>query len=132
MSRTRIVLEALASWFDEDARLPVTDGCILHAFERTIEVESDGYRSVLEAFRSGFPDVHWRVHRVLSDGEWSSVHTDLVGTHSGVWSDLAPTGAVIEWEHMLMFRFDGDSIAEVWEFFDPSQITRQLTADRNG
>ena len=129
MNRSQIVVDALASWFDEDATLHLTDGCILHAFERRVEVASDEYRTVLEGFRSGFPDVHWRVNRVLSDAEWTSVHTDLVGTHSGVWGDLAPTGVVMEWEHMLLFRFVGDLIAEVWEFFDPSQITRQLTAD---
>ena len=83
------------------------------AFERTVEVESDEYGSVLDGFRKGFPDVRWRVNRVLSDGDWSSAHADLVGTHSGVWSGIEPTGVVIEWEHMLLFRFDGDLIAEV-------------------
>ena len=106
--------------------MPIAEPCILHAFDRTVEVGSVDYRSLLEGFRIGFPDVHWRIRVVLTEGDWSTAHSDLVGTHLGHWQDLEATGRRVEWEHMLLFRFDQDVIAEVWEVFDPTQIMTQL------
>lgn len=130
MDHAQIVREALDSWFEDASNLPITEPCILHAFDRTIEVASEEYRSILRGFRSGFPDIGWRIRRVVSDATGTVAHADLVGTHLGRWSDLEPTRRRIEWEHMLLFRFDGDLIAEVWEIFDPAQITEQLSAAR--
>ena len=126
VDQSQAVRDALASWFDRDSPLRVAESCVLHAFDRTVGVNSGDYRSLLEDFRVGFPDVAWRIRMVLTDGKWSTAHADLVGTHLGHWHELEPTGRRVEWEHMLLFRFDRDVIAEVWEVFDPTQISTQL------
>lgn len=130
VDRSKIVQSALASWFESGAELPITDSCTLHAFEHTVEVGGESYVATIRGFRTGFPDVHWRTRRMLTDGDWATAHVDLVGTHLGPWQDFEPTGRRIEWEHMLLFRFEAERIAEVWEVFDPEQIATQLTGPR--
>lgn len=89
---------------------------------------NDWRETVLAPWRTGFPDIGWSIQRVVADGDWGAVHLDLVGTHLGRWKDLEATGRSLAWEHMIFVRFEGELVAEMWEVFDPAQITDQLTA----
>lgn len=83
-------------------------------------------RAVVTGWRSGFPDLEFKIHAVVAAADVGAAHLTLVGTQEGWWGGLEPTGRRIEVEHMFFFRFVGDEIVEVWEMLDRGLLREQL------
>lgn len=127
MDRRDLVRTAFASWFDPTVKPPLKYPCEFHAFDASVVFEADWRETFVPQWTTAFPDVAWDIRQVVADDEWGTAHVDLVGTHLGPFRDIEPTGRTIAWEHMFFLRFEGDLVAEMWEVYDPAQITKQLT-----
>jgi predicted ester cyclase len=53
-------------------------------------------KAVVTEFRSGFPDVEFRVTDLLAEGEQVWARWTLLGTHLGTFHGIPPTGKSIE------------------------------------
>ena len=70
----------------------------------------DGYMRPTQA---AFPDIQHAVKDLLFDGE---------GTHAGEYLGFAPTGRVLRYEGLVIFRMEGALIAEVWVISNMARV----------
>ncbi len=88
-----------------------------------------GQALIAEQFRRAFPDLEWRVDLVLGDGDLVAARWTASGTHSGAWSDLAPTGRRATFSGVNIFRFgDHGKVVEIWNHRDDLGLMEQLGA----
>jgi predicted ester cyclase len=81
---------------------------------------------VVGRWRSGFPDLEFKIRALVASAEVVAAHLTLVATHQGTWAGREPTGRRIEVDHMFFFRFDGGQVVEVWELADATALRKHL------
>ena len=64
----------------------------------------------LQEFFTGFPDGRHVIDEVLVDGSHGVSRCRFVGTHSGEFQGIAPTGAVVSVSGIHIDRFQGDML----------------------
>jgi steroid delta-isomerase-like uncharacterized protein len=88
-----------------------------------------GQALIAEQFRRAFPDLEWRVDLVLGDADLVAARWTALGTHSGAWGDVAPTGKRATFSGVNIFRFgDGGKVVEIWNHRDDLGLREQLGA----
>ena len=88
-----------------------------------------GQARIAEAFRQAFPDLQWRVDLVLAEHDLVAARWTASGTHTGGWSDFAPTGKRAEFSGVNIFRFDdAGRVVEIWNHRDDLGLMEQLGA----
>jgi steroid delta-isomerase-like uncharacterized protein len=91
----------------------------------------DGVDQVMEYYatsRAAFPDQRNEIHSIRQAGDAVIVEFDLLGTHSGPFLGLAPTGREFRCRMAAFFVFeDGTDRIEVERvYFDSGTILAQL------
>ncbi len=95
----------------------------------------DHLKDVVRAMRRAFPDLHWEINRIISDGEWVAMHSFMAGTHNGVLGapllppgrpDVPPTGRSVRVAHMHMIRYADGMSVELWHQMDTMAMLGQL------
>lgn len=91
----------------------------------------DGVDEVMEYYatsRAAFPDQRNEIHSIRQAGDAVIVEFDLLGTHSGPFLGLAPTGREFRCRMAAFFVFeDGTDRIEVERvYFDSGTILAQL------
>lgn len=74
----------------------------------------DGFATVIAGLRRGFPDIHFTLHDVISDGDKVAVRWTWRGTHQGPYADHPPTGKKLENTAIAVFGIRDGKIAEAW------------------
>lgn len=72
----------------------------------------DEWRAGLEEFYNAFPDGRHVIEDVLVDGAHCVTLGRFVGTHSGDFHGIAPTGAAVSVALIHVDRFQGDELVE--------------------
>lgn len=90
-------------------------------------------KKVVTTLRTGFPDLHFEVHQIIAEGNTVACRSTMTGTHRGrldigPLADIEPKGARIEVSHMHMFRYSGDTLADLWHVWDTTALLQQLGA----
>jgi len=80
----------------------------------------------LSALRSTFSDPEYRVVDTIADGEKVAVRFSAKATHSGKYMGIPATGRRLKLWGVMIFRFDGGSIAEFWSLVDAQSVLEQL------
>ena len=63
---------------------------------------------------AAFPGIqHW-VKDLLFDGDKVAMRFQGEGTHAGAYDGVAPTNKVLRYEGLVIFRMEGERIAEIW------------------
>lgn len=70
----------------------------------------DGVRAVL----TGFPDYRWELQQLLVDGDTVCARLTGSGTHTGVFSGVAPTGRRVSTQELVVYRVVDGRIARCW------------------
>ncbi len=87
-----------------------------------------GVRSVMNAFRTGFPDVNVIIDDVIDAGDKIVTRATGYGTHAGEFRGIAPTGKKIEVRIISIFRIADGKIVERWENMDTMTLMQQIGA----
>jgi steroid delta-isomerase-like uncharacterized protein len=85
-----------------------------------------GQKAVAEKFRAAFPDVRLEVEALVGEGDLVVARWTMIGTHSGAWGDIAPTGRQIRFSGVNFFRIVDGKIAEIWNLRDDLGLREQL------
>lgn len=90
-------------------------------------------KKVVTTLRTGFPDLHFEVHQIISEGDLVACRSTMTGTHLGrldlgLLAGIEPVGAQVEVAHMHMFRYSGERLADLWHVWDTTTLLRQLGA----
>lgn len=113
---------------------------------------ADNYSQVMRLFFQALPDVHATEREVIAAGDRVAMRFVVAGTHTGTLWGIEPTGAHVEWNAVMTYRFVEGKIAEQWAaedwvailqsvadftppwldsgIGDPSNATRPLVASR--
>lgn len=83
-------------------------------------------------WRAAFPDLRFTIRHLIAEGDLVAVSLILRGTHRGVWWGVPPSGAEIEVEETMFFRFEGGLLVEMWELFDERTLRAQIGAGGGG
>ncbi len=76
--------------------------------------------------RTAFPDLHFEIHAMLSEGELVAFRSTMTGTHRGPFQGLLPTGKQISVAHMHFVRFVNGKTSDLWHVWDIAGLMRQL------
>ena len=91
-------------------------------FPATVQGFKDGTR----AFFAGFPDARVEIDEILSDGDKLVVRNRLIGTNTGPFMGMPPTGKRAEVEGIDIVRMVNGKQAEHWGIFDAAGMLQQL------
>ncbi len=89
----------------------------------------DGADEVMDYYRSSraaFPDQRNVIHTLRHADDAVIVEFDLLGTHTGDFLGVAPTGNTFRARMAAIFEFDGDRITCERIYFDSATVLRQL------
>ena len=89
----------------------------------------DGADEVMDYYRSSraaFPDQRNVIHTLRHADDAVIVEFDLLGTHTGDFLGVAPTGNTFRARMAAIFEFDGDRITCERIYFDSGTVLRQL------
>ena len=81
---------------------------------------------------SSFPDLAAATSFAIAHGDIVAVRWMARGTSRGAFLMLPPTGEVIEYTGVSMYRIEDDKIAEIWHTRNTLGIMRQLNPDSGG
>jgi steroid delta-isomerase-like uncharacterized protein len=75
-----------------------------------------------------FPDIHVTVEDVIAEGDKVVGRNTVTGTHQGEYMGLPPTGKSVTYNEIIILRFAGGRIAEIWGVVDVFSQMKQLGA----
>ena len=86
----------------------------------------DGARTWVRAFRTTFPDVLDSVEEQVAEGDIVVSRVRVIGTQTGPFRGLPPSGRRADFTAVGIDRFDGDLVVERSAWFDMADLMRQL------
>jgi len=86
----------------------------------------DGFKQVVLATRSAFPDVQVDVQDVVAEGDVAVFRDVVHATSRGEFMGVPPNGKRLEWTETHFLRIVDGKIVEHWANFDQVGILRQL------
>jgi predicted ester cyclase len=117
------VFEGLSQFFHEDFRWRGNAGCGTKL----------GLRQFLDnwvvPFRAAFSDKVCTDEARIVQGEWMAAFGAQVGTHSGEFMGIAPTGKRVEIRYMDFWKVKDGKIIDNWVMVDFPHVMRQLGVD---
>lgn len=87
---------------------------------------ADEVMAYYRASRAAFPDQRNVIHTLRHADGAVIVEFDLLGTHTGDFLGVAPTGNTFRARMAAIFEFDGDGITCERIYFDSGTVLRQL------
>jgi len=81
----------------------------------------------LNGIRDAFPDWRWDLLEVLFAGDLIAARYADVGTHTGPFQGIEPTGKKVEALEFAVYRIVDERISEMWSSLDVRELIRQLS-----
>lgn len=117
-SENRLDFEATLATFEHPRYELIATGQVFDGPDQVM-----GY---FTASRAAFPDQRNEIHSLRHTDDAVVVEFDLLGTHSGDFLGVAPTGKTFRARMCAIFEFSDDRIVCERIYFDSSTILRQL------
>ena len=86
----------------------------------------EGVRQSIAAFRTAFPDVHFTVEDMFVADDKVVVRWTCRGTHRGAFLGIAPSGKVVTFTGINIYRIANGQIVERWAEEDAISLYQQL------
>lgn len=96
-----------------------------------VSPDREGFRAAAEMIRTGCPDWHSDLHRLVAEGNIVVEHFTASGTHRGPLLGMPPTGRTLTLRGINIFRLQDGHVAERWGRVDDLGILSQLGVVRN-
>jgi len=125
-----VVLRAMESLDRRDVEGVLAEtaaACTWHGFGPA-PLDRAGYIAAIGTFLDAFPDSHFPVDAAVAEGDTVAVQHRLVGTHTGDFRGVAPTGKQVTVPAIAVFRLTGPEIAEVTLHADMLGLLMQIGA----
>jgi steroid delta-isomerase-like uncharacterized protein len=86
----------------------------------------DGGKMFLAAFANAFPDSHVTIDDMIAEGDRVVTKKTFVGTHTGDFMGIAPTGNRVEIQYVDILRLRNGQVIEHWLSMDQLSFMQQL------
>ena len=80
----------------------------------------------LKSSRVAFPDVRFRIHELIAEGNLVVCRWSYQATHTGTFLGQAASGRIVTDQGINIFRLEGGKIAEMWMSGDSLGLLQQL------
>ncbi|MCW5879750.1 MAG: ester cyclase [Anaerolineae bacterium] len=90
-------------------------------------------KQVITGLRTAFPDLHFEIHDMLSDGGIVAFRSTMTGTHLGPLHlgpgpAIPPSGQSVSVAHMHFVRISGGHGQDLWHVWDRLEMLQQIGA----
>lgn len=85
-----------------------------------------GVKYTIAGLRGGFPDLHVTIEDMSAHADHVVIHNTWRGTHLGEFLGMPPTGRVVEFTGVVVWRLAGGLIAERWGIGVESNMLAEL------
>ena len=85
-------------------------------------------KRLVAMYRAAFPDLHFEVEGMVSEGDTVAVRWVAAGTHQAPLLGLPATNRHVSLIGCDVLRLRGDLIAESWSYYDRLALMEQLQA----
>ena len=96
------------------------------ALDCWIEEKRDWLRAAFGRFTTGFPDLHFTIEELISEGDKVVMRWTLRGTHRGNLRGLPATGRTVAVTGQVIDRVVDGRVVEEWVDYDTAGLLRQL------
>jgi predicted ester cyclase len=87
----------------------------------------EGLKGAFKLFRTGFPDLKFKIIEVIFSGNKAAIHSNITGTNSGEFMGMPATNKKIDYNQVDIVYFSKDNKAtERWGYFDVMKMMSQL------
>lgn len=90
----------------------------------------DAFIEYVLVVRGSLSEYHCEVLDCVSEGDRAFAKMRFSGLHTAEFRGFPPTGRPVEWLGAALFRFEGDSIADLWVLGDVQGLDAMLEAGR--
>jgi steroid delta-isomerase-like uncharacterized protein len=92
-----------------------------------VPADREGFKTVVQMFRSAFPDFEVDLMHTIVDGDKVVDHVASRGTHTGEFMGIPPTGKRISTSAIVISLLGSDGrIVERWQRFGAMQLMQQI------
>lgn len=88
----------------------------------------DSLKPNFATLRSTFPDIHFTIEDMVSEGDKVVTRFTCQGTHQGDWRGIAPTGRPVKIAGIQTNRLNNGQIIEQWLVVDQLGMLQQMGA----
>lgn len=85
-----------------------------------------GFKEMVAAFRTAFPDARMTIEDVIAEGDKVITWAYLTGTHRGPLEGIPPTGKRVKVKDVDLFRIEQGKVVESSTTFDRLGMLKQL------
>lgn len=105
----------------------IADDYVEHSTAHPQDVHGPaGFKREAEQLQAAFPDLTVTEEDSIAEGDKVASRVTFRGTHEGEFQDLPPTGTSVEFEVMVINRFEDGQLAEAWVQVDVMGLMQQL------
>jgi steroid delta-isomerase-like uncharacterized protein len=90
------------------------------------DIGREEYKQAFMRLRNAFPDAHWTLEEILSDNDRVVGRWSFRGTHNGQFFNIPPSGKVITYPIIAIYRIEDRMIAEDWHIFHSIGLWQKL------
>jgi len=108
------------------ARDNLTEAFIFHAGSLGTIQGLDAYMKALAGFFRALPDVRATEQDVVQSEDKVCARFVVEGTHKGELWRIPATGRLVRWDAIMIYRFEGEKIAEQWANEDWTAVLRDV------
>jgi predicted ester cyclase len=98
----------------------------LHFRGHDIQLDLDSGMAIVKRWRAAFPDFHFKVEDLVTQGDTVAVRLTFTGTMTGPFNNDQPTGKQMSVTEQLFCRTKDGRITDIWEDYDELGMRRQL------
>jgi steroid delta-isomerase-like uncharacterized protein len=88
--------------------------------------DREGIKQYIAMVRGAFPDYHNIIEDLIAEGDRVVARVICRGTHRAEFMGIAPTGKVVAFSAVSIFRFVGGKVVERWNNTDDLGLLQQL------
>jgi steroid delta-isomerase-like uncharacterized protein len=86
----------------------------------------DAARQFMQVYLTAFPDLHFELTQVLSDGDFVATRWTATGTHRGELMGIVPTQRRTVTRGCSVAHVKNGKLAHDWVYWDTGHLLRQL------
>lgn len=86
----------------------------------------DDYRQFVSRIRTSWPDMHYTIEDMISEGNKVVAHYTWLATHQKVFRGIQPTGKRVTHPGIAIYHFAGDKVVELWDVWDALGAYQQV------
>ncbi|HLF90542.1 MAG TPA: ester cyclase [Anaerolineales bacterium] len=97
-----------------------------HALPPGLPEGLEGRKMFASVLFAAFPDMHFRIEDMFTEGDKLVARWSAHGTHTGELMGIPPTGKKVSIGGIAIDHFENGQSVELWEIFDQLGLMQQL------